>query len=676
MKKLMLKRHIYNAKSNSPIINTLYNKNELSNSSQKNSPNNRLNFKSEKIFNNMTNNIYSSKKQMISSVEKGKKNNNNENEDLFYLEIKDKNPNLKLYIDNNTLIDIKEGKKYIFDEIFLENQENELISNFIRFKKCIIELNLNICKEQENSFFSENGLLHKIILTFLSNQENINCKFIIINNEKIIDLFKDNNELLFNNKIEIQNISCFIINKQNLNEILNPKIQILKDTYVIFQILNNKEEKNITFVIHQNNYINEKIMKFLNNNPISIIHFFSTSNFNKIIQYLDKSMIKNLKIQEKTSLNIVTTKGKINQPSFSPPSIPRIINESTFPIQKIDSKENMLNNLIEENKKLIEENQKYKKALNNIREEILSLKEFLSIKPNELLIQENNKLIDINKKLNDSAHSYIQKIENIAYELNNLDSKVYTFDDNGSFNMSKSSIINSDKEYFKSFRKNFDNFFKDIANLPKNTLSNYSINYNYFNSLKSTFNSFNCFMDTFMNNHFQKIFEFSPNQLMKKTLEILFINLYYEKMLFELFNHSLYENRKIIFNDFLIDKLIELYTIEDNEINDKFEEIKKHLNSFNEIIEIFIDNLSKENNIKLNEFTSIIENLISNKGITNEKICEDQKEDINKNSINKDNKNISNCSSINKDSFFGYIKNEECPEMLFDEDDSNLNVDK
>ena len=118
MKKLMLKRHIYNAKSNSPIINTLYNKNELSNSSQKNSPNNRLNFKSEKIFNNMTNNIYSSKKQMISSVEKGKKNNNNENEDLFYLEIKDKNPNLKLYIDNNTLIDIKEGKKYIFDEIF------------------------------------------------------------------------------------------------------------------------------------------------------------------------------------------------------------------------------------------------------------------------------------------------------------------------------------------------------------------------------------------------------------------------------------------------------------------------------------------------------------------------------------------------------------------------------
>ena len=242
--------------------------------------------------------------------------------------------------------------------------------------------------------------------------------------------------------------------------------------------------------------------------------------------------------------------------------------------------------------------------------------------------------------------------------------------------MSKSSIINSDKEYFKSFRKNFDNFFKDIANLPKNTLSNYSINYNYFNSLKSTFNSFNCFMDTFMNNHFQKIFEFSPNQLMRKTLEILFINLYYEKMLFELFNHSLYENRKIIFNDFLIDKLIELYTIEDNEINDKFEEIKKHLNSFNEIIEIFIDNLSKENNMKLNEFTSIIENLISNKGVTNEKICEDQKEDINKNSINKDNKNISNCSSINKDSFFGYIKNEECPEMLFDEDDSNLNIDK
>ena len=42
MKKLMLKRNAYNAKSNSPNINnTQYNRNECLNSSKKNSPINR-----------------------------------------------------------------------------------------------------------------------------------------------------------------------------------------------------------------------------------------------------------------------------------------------------------------------------------------------------------------------------------------------------------------------------------------------------------------------------------------------------------------------------------------------------------------------------------------------------------------------------------------------------------
>ena len=329
---------------------------------------------------------------------------------------------------------------------------------------------------------------------------------------------------------------------------------------------------------------------------------------------------------------------------------------------------------MEEKKQLIEENQKLKESINHIKEEILLLKEFLSIKPNELLVQENNKLIEINKKLNDSAHSYIQRIDNIAYELNNLDTKVYTFDDENFWNLSKSSIINSEKEYFKNFRKNFDNYFKEIATLPQNTLSSYTRNYKYFNSLKSTFNSFNCFMDTIMNNNFHKIFEFSPNQLMKKTLELLFVNLYYEKMLFELFNHCIYENRKLIFNDFLIDKLIELYSF-DNKFSDKFDEIKKHLNSYGEDVEMFIDNLTKENNVKLNEFITILESLISDSGllkIVNENNINNQINDTNQ----KDSKIISNCSSINKDSFFGYIKNEECPEMIFDEEDSNINNDK
>ena len=678
MKKLMLKRNAYNAKSNSPIINTQHNRNDYPNSSQKSSPNNRYSYKGKDSLNSTaTNNTHNSlNKQSINFSEKGKK----ENDDLYYIEIlKDKNnKNVKYTIDNNTIIDIKDGKKYIFDHIFYENQENDVIQGLMKYKNLIIDINLKVWKSKQSNLIYKDGLIQKIILTFLSNEKNINCKFLAINNDKIIDLLKDNYEILINDKIEIQNIPFVELNNHNnLNSIINTNIQIIKDTYFIFQIFKNnssKEDNYITFIFHENQNINDKIITFLNNNQFTIIHFFSILNFFEIIPYLDKNIIKKLKLQEKdSSINLITTKGKINQTSFSP-SYSRGPNENNSPKYSINSKETILNILMEENKKLVEENQRLKDSLNHIKEEILLLKEFLSIKPNELLVQENNKLIEINKKLNDSAHSYIQRIDNIAYELNNLDTKVYTFDDENFWNLSKSSIINSEKEYFKNFRKNFDNYFKEIANLPQNTLSSYTRNYKYFNSLKSTFNSFNCFMDTIMNNNFHKIFEFSPNQLMKKTLELLFVNLYYEKMLFELFNHCIYENRKLIFNDFLIDKLIELYSF-DNKFSDKFDEIKKHLNSYGEDVEMFIDNLTKENNVKLNEFITILESLISDSGllkIVNENNINNQIYDTNQ----KDSKIISNCSSINKDSFFGYIKNEECPEMIFDEEDSNINNDK
>jgi len=684
MKKLMLKRNAYNAKSNSPNINnTQYNRNECLNSSKKNSPINRYSNKGRDSLNSTTNNnnLNSSKKQSINYYEKGKR----DNDDLYYIEIqKDNNyQHLKYTIENNTIIDIKEGKKYIFDEIFYENQENDVIQGLMKYNNLIIDINLNVWKSKKSNLVYDDGLIQKIILNFLSNEEMINCKFLAINNDKILDLLKDNYEILINDKIDIQNIPFVELNNhKNLNSIINTNIQILKNTFFIFQILktiSSKEDNYMTFIFHENQHINDKIIKFINNNQLTIVHFFSISNFFEIIPYLDKNIIKRLKLQEKnSSLNLITTKGKLNQTSLSPP-YSRGYNENNTPKNSINSKETLLNALMEENKKLIDENKKLKEIIHQIKEEISLLKEFLSIKPNELLIQENNKLIEINKKLNDSAHSYIQRIDNIAYELNNIDTKVYTFDDENSSNLSKSSIINSEKEYFKHFKKNFDNYFKEIANLPQNTLSGYTRSYKYYNSLKSTFNSFNCFMDTIMNNNFYKLFELSPNKLMKKTLELLFVNLYYEKMLFELFNHCIYENRKLIFNDFIIDKLIELYSFDNYKFSNKIDEIKKQVNSFDEYVELFIDNLSKENNIKLNEFITIFESLISDSGllkIVNEKNINNQMGENNQKCFDKDSKIISNCSSINKDSFFGYIKNEECPEMIFDDDDSNINNDK
>ena len=76
MKKLMMKRFAYNAKSNSPIINTQNNRNDCQNSSQKNSPNYRYTYKGRDSLNSTAsnNNLNTSKKNNnILIVKKEKK---------------------------------------------------------------------------------------------------------------------------------------------------------------------------------------------------------------------------------------------------------------------------------------------------------------------------------------------------------------------------------------------------------------------------------------------------------------------------------------------------------------------------------------------------------------------------------------------------------------------------
>ena len=353
---------------------------------------------------------------------------------------------------------------------------------------------------------------------------------------------------------------------------------------------------------------------------------------------------------------------------------------------KLNSKDVLILNLKEENKKLKNENEKLKNTLNQIKNDLNNLNEYILIHPNEMLIEQNNKLIDENKKLNNNFKNFCDKINFIHNKLNSIEIKVYTFDDEGNLNQSKISDLN-DNNFFNNFKKEFNIFLNEISKENKN----------YSECLKSTLNSFNFFMDKIIfnfDNILNSYFNNNNNkEIFKKFLENCILNLYYEKIIFELFNFVYYDNKKIIFYQNLCEMLINLgLNLNDNK---NFNDVKNLINNFDKTYNNFIDNFNKENYFKLEQYISMLKSIIKNFNLNNNNNNNDNNNNttsiidnnsefnenidgkinkipfINNNTkLNKKKTEFSNCSSINKDSFYGYIQNE--PTINFDEEDSQF----
>jgi len=349
---------------------------------------------------------------------------------------------------------------------------------------------------------------------------------------------------------------------------------------------------------------------------------------------------------------------------------------------KLNSKDILILNLKEENKKLKNENEKLKNTLNQIKNDLNNLNEYISIHPNEMLIEQNNKLIDENKKLNNNFKNFCDKINFIYNQLNSIEIKVYTFDDDGNLNQSKISEVFNDNNFF-NFKKEFNIFLNDISKENKN----------YSECLKSTLNSFNFFMDKIIvnfDNILTSYFNNNNKEIFKKFLENCILNLYYEKIIFELFNFVYYDNKKIIFYQNLCEMLINLgLNLNDNK---NFNDVKNLVNNFDKTYINFIDNFTKENYHKLEQYISMLKSIIKNFTSNNNNLDNnnnttiiDNNSEFNENidgkinkiplinnntKLNKKKTEFSNCSSINKDSFYGYIQNE--PTINFEEEDSQF----
>ena len=349
---------------------------------------------------------------------------------------------------------------------------------------------------------------------------------------------------------------------------------------------------------------------------------------------------------------------------------------------KLNSKDILILNLKEENKKLKNENEKLKNTLNQIKNDLNNLNEYISIHPNEMLIEQNNKLIDENKKLNNNFKNFCDKINFIYNQLNSIEIKVYTFDDDVNLNQSKISEVFNDNNFF-NFKKEFNIFLNDISKENKN----------YSECLKSTLNSFNFFMDKIIvnfDNILTSYFNNNNKEIFKKFLENCILNLYYEKIIFELFNFVYYDNKKIIFYQNLCEMLINLgLNLNDNK---NFNDVKNLINNFDKTYINFIDNFTKENYHKLEQYISMLKSIIKNFTSNNNNLDNnnnttiiDNNSEFNENidgkinkipfinnntKLNKKKTEFSNCSSINKDSFYGYIQNE--PTINFEEEDSQF----
>ena len=358
------------------------------------------------------------------------------------------------------------------------------------------------------------------------------------------------------------------------------------------------------------------------------------------------------------------------------------INITTNANSKLNSKDILILNLKEENKKLKNENEKLKNTLNQIKNDLNNLNEYISIHPNEMLIEQNNKLIDENKKLNNNFKNFCDKINFIYNQLNSIEIKVYTFDDDGNLNQSKISEVFNDNNFF-NFKKEFNIFLNDISKENKN----------YSECLKSTLNSFNFFMDKIIvnfDNILTSYFNNNNKEIFKKFLENCILNLYYEKIIFELFNFVYYDNKKIIFYQNLCEMLINLgLNLNDNK---NFNDVKNLVNNFDKTYINFIDNFTKENYHKLEQYISMLKSIIKNFTSNNNNLDNnnnttiiDNNSEFNENidgkinkiplinnntKLNKKKTEFSNCSSINKDSFYGYIQNE--PTINFEEEDSQF----
>ena len=682
VKKMIIKKHIGNSKSNSPTLNNSLGKTTITSKAPNLYYVNKKNTSTEKVHQPVNkagnlspnNNLIAANRTAYKKKTISKTGNDIKYKSVLKI-LKGELSNKRKVIDNNKVIDLKTDTKCYFDCIFKESDvEYNLIIDYIWSEPIL---------DNDNWMVIINSLSYEEIEKILYGVCNNNKQIIIgllnkinISNNKLdteLLISSIENNCTIKNLLKSENNTMDVINKiiQSKNEEI--KILFNNKTPIILHLSFQNQKSSISIVI--NNIIKEID---ISNYADLCKKYFSFSSFKKLYEVnicplsfinfpKEEGMVKenDLLIKEKVSSSISP---KMHKPT-----------PSQSPTSFVSTKEMLINSLTEENKKLKKENEFLKETINKIKDLVNSIEGLLISKQNEILYNENQKFIEINKELSENIGASIEKFSNLHTKLLNIENKVYTFDDSNCDNSQLSEIESENKKNFQVFRTKFSDYFYDISNMPQKYFSKFNLSLAHIDSLKSCLNSFCCFMDEIVDVVLSNIED--KNRFIKNYLEMSFINVYYEKIIFEMFNHSLYENKRMVLNTFLIEHLItlnkEVAKINDKINNDIYSEeldcIQNKLNSFDQNIDDYVNSLSKDQQKQLEKFGKILHLCSQSKeeiGLSQNK----SKKNISLNSIktSENNNNIKNLqnstSNYNKNSFYGYIKNEESPFMELEED--------
>ena len=763
LKKMFIKKNIINSKSNSPsITNTNTNVNKQVKGGK--SPN--LCFVSKSSTNNINVKItnYSSNSMNLKtsrSANKGNKanskcyksNQDDKNKKVLKLS-KDNNSNNKYKIvDRNYIIDIEDGsKKYFFDKIFFES-ENECtmmieyikkqITNLVKNKVYDIKCNIisnhwneieTLFSNNKESFISQcitviksirSNIISKVNLSYIDKEnELIELKEDIVN---VNDYFKSKNEFIQQMYSQHKLIGINVQYYNNEIKVINSNNEI-QYRQIIFTLLNTQSVSSLEIFDSNNGYSNcncnnntnlnlsKCSISFNKNNikqlstidiyvlPLSKFHFIKSNLHSK-----STNTLLNNNLKQHVSYSISPKNNNIKETSSSLSQSPPIVKASLNNTSK-----SLLTTLKEENAKLKNELATLKNAYNNLIE--------LFKKSNgNSIIEENKLLLNINKELNDKLHRQFQHISRLNNKINKIENnEIYTFDndesDNNSIinnnNISNSNYINNHNndemntihETFMNFKKHFNNFFTETSNTI--SLNNECLYFNQIHKehLKSTLNSFYCFMEEIINPFIYNVQIKTNNEhnciknLELNFLEVCAINLYYENLLFELFNHCLYENKRNVYLSQCICNMMFVYKNELDLNGNNVDKFASCLDQISKAVDTFIEYGKEERKGIIDKMDVVLkkenqDNLILgvNKIVTkrnqeknhnqsntynflvnpHNKLIHNEKQLIKSSIINNDvHKNFN--TNLNKDSFCGYIKNDDLPSMSYLDDDSQF----
>ena len=656
VKTMFIKKHIANSKSNSPTLASPISKltqigkiPNLCYVNKKTEKHTSINKSSVSPPN--SNSLSNSR----STYQRKRIKNQSENQKKYIKLLKNDELQKFKVIDNNCILDIENNKKHNFDCIFKEGED-------LSYKK-LTELIFNKYNESSNNIIVIQSSLFEEAMNLILSLTSMYSKKVINSQIKIDYVNQDNsftelsqseiksNSSNSNNTIKNKDLSIDLLNSQNtqLKELFIKEKDIIINLSSFQRV---KKRYSFIIVLHSINTSSSII-------PLSKIEQqcnITSYSFQADIFICPLSMFSMIR-KEKTNIN----------DNGSPSMSPKIGSPCHSPLSS-SNKDLLISSLTEENKKLKEENEALKLSLNKYKEVLSSIDLMFNNKQLEIILQENKELICINTELNTHYHSVIEHFDKLNSKLNEIDNKVYTFDDSNVDN-SLSEIENENKKNFQEFRNQFSNFFSEVSNIPQKIFLGCSFSSSHYDSLKCTLNGYCNFMDDIIDVVIRDINEDKKKTVFAKNyIEVSWINLYYEKLLFELFNHSLYENKRILLNSFLIEQLIQINKelvkenkeIKESLIMNELDSIKEKLQHFDQSIEHYITNLSKEQKNQTEKFGKLLLSLGKNR----DKTLMNNSKSI----VNKKNNVPSSTNSSTKNSFYGYIKNEESPYIDFDED--------